>query len=186
MTIMNRFFRLCRADIHGVMDQIEDKELLLKQVMRDMESLIEQKKAGLKKQTLSREQACQTHEHYMVELNQMEEDVTAAISKEKEDIARMLIKKRKRIENHAKAIKRHLDVLNKDIAERRETLNEQQMEYDKLKLKTAGFYCDKPPHDSSMDLGRISGQTFEMEPTDEEIELELFRRKDALKGGDER
>ena len=31
MGIMTRIMRLCKADLHGVMDQLEDKELLLKQ-----------------------------------------------------------------------------------------------------------------------------------------------------------
>ena len=38
MGIMTRMLRLCKADVHGVMDQLEDKGLLLKQYLREMET----------------------------------------------------------------------------------------------------------------------------------------------------
>ena len=34
MGIMTRFMRLCKADMHGVIDRLEDKGLLLKQYLR--------------------------------------------------------------------------------------------------------------------------------------------------------
>ena len=57
MAIITRMIRLFKADIHGVMDQIEDQGLLLKQHLRDMEATLVQKEAGLKKMVLAKEQA---------------------------------------------------------------------------------------------------------------------------------
>jgi len=37
MAILTRIIQLFKADIHGVMDQLEDQGLLLKQHLRDME-----------------------------------------------------------------------------------------------------------------------------------------------------
>jgi phage shock protein A len=45
MAILTRIFRLFKADIHGIMDQIEDQGLLLKQHLRDMEESLVQKEA---------------------------------------------------------------------------------------------------------------------------------------------
>ena len=50
MGIMTRMLRLCKADVHGVMDQLEDKGLLLKQYLREMETSLghkEQQISGL-------------------------------------------------------------------------------------------------------------------------------------------
>ena len=45
MSILTRMIRLCKADIHGVMDEMENKELMLKQHLRDMEEALEAKKS---------------------------------------------------------------------------------------------------------------------------------------------
>ena len=47
MGILSRFFRICKSDIHGVMDLLEDRELLLKQHIRDMETALADDRAGL-------------------------------------------------------------------------------------------------------------------------------------------
>ena len=55
MGIMTRFTRLCKADLHGVLDQLEDKGLLLKQSLRDMESEIGRKETKLGQMTTERD-----------------------------------------------------------------------------------------------------------------------------------
>ena len=42
MGLFSRITRLCRSDLHGVMDQLEDKNLLLKQYLREMEEALEE------------------------------------------------------------------------------------------------------------------------------------------------
>ena len=37
MGLANRMYRIWKADIHGIMDQMEDKGLLLRQHLREME-----------------------------------------------------------------------------------------------------------------------------------------------------
>ena len=64
MGILTRVLRIFKADIHGVMDQLEDKGLLLKQYLRDMAEALEQKEAGLKKMNLSRSQAQRERDKY--------------------------------------------------------------------------------------------------------------------------
>ena len=57
MGIITRFIRVCKADIHGVMDQLEDKDLLLKQHLRDMEVELSRKEARIRRLVASRDQA---------------------------------------------------------------------------------------------------------------------------------
>ena len=49
MGIMTRVVKIFKADIHGVMDQLEDPSLLLKQHLRDMEEALNEKEVKLKK-----------------------------------------------------------------------------------------------------------------------------------------
>ena len=83
MSIMTRFMRLCKADMHGVMDHLEDKELLVNQLLRDMEEELNRKEGRLKKIMASREQVRKGYEKYCRECEKLDVDVTAAIEKEK-------------------------------------------------------------------------------------------------------
>ena len=59
MGIATRITKIFKADIHGVMDQIEDQGLMLKQHLRDMEEALIQKKAQLKQRCFAKDQARQ-------------------------------------------------------------------------------------------------------------------------------
>ena len=56
MGLFTRMVRLCKADMHGVMDQMEDRGLLLKQHLRDMETALHQKEIYLKQMTHTKKQ----------------------------------------------------------------------------------------------------------------------------------
>ena len=55
MGILSRVVRLCKADLHGVMDQMEDKELLLKQHLREMQAVMAGRQARLYQLEMRRE-----------------------------------------------------------------------------------------------------------------------------------
>jgi phage shock protein A len=95
MAILTRIFQLFKADIHGVMDQIEDQGLLLKQHLRDMQESLVQKETQLKKMGTARDQAQQEFQMGKKETDNLESDLEVAIKKDRDDIARMLIKKLK-------------------------------------------------------------------------------------------
>jgi phage shock protein A len=77
------------------MDQLEDRGLVLKQYLRDMEQDLDRKEATLKKIVASRDQAQREHERYTVESEKLEQDLSVAVEKDKDDIARVLIRKLK-------------------------------------------------------------------------------------------
>lgn len=45
MGVLSRVVRLCKADLHGVMDQMEDKDPLLRQHLREMEAAMADQQA---------------------------------------------------------------------------------------------------------------------------------------------
>jgi phage shock protein A len=153
MSIMTRFMRLCKADIHGVMDQLEDKGLLLKQYLRDMEEELGQKEARLRKLVVSRDKLQQDCDKYSGECEKLDQDIESALRKGKDDIARLLIKKLKPVSSEQLEL-RAKEYFHREERERWE--------------RTIASAIPSPP----------SG-----EPSDEEVELELLKRKEAAKGG---
>jgi phage shock protein A len=176
MGILTRIVRICKADIHGVMDHIEDQGLLLKQHLRDMEKALSEKEAGLKAQ--------QEYDKYTRESEKMEQDLTAAIEKERDDLARMLIRKLKPLAGHKDEISRHIQVLDQDIAHLKDFVEKQRLQYDQVQLQSKEFFHKTEQQTWDKNLSTIIPKNHSQDLSPEEVEIELLQRKEAIKGGE--
>ncbi len=184
MGIMTRFTRLCRADIHGVMDQLEDKGLMLKQCLREMETSLARKQAELYKVTALSDQNKHDREQFYREQEKREQDLNAAIEKEKDDIARLLIKKLKALEQHMDAIKQHDRALERQITSLNELIDTQKHQHAEIQLR-AETYFQKTKHQKwEQTVSKILPHNISTTLSAEEVELELIKRKEAIKGGE--
>ena len=183
MGLLSRFTRLCKADIHGVMDQLEDKQLVLRQCLREMEEVLERKRGRLDALKDSLERYHQEKTQLKSDREKIEEDLHAAIHNEKDDIARLVIKKLKILEGHIKAMELNAAAVEKEVTVLAQNIEIQKHQYSELKLRSKTYanqkmhaYVEKP----ASFLWPNSGWTTISE---EEIELELMRRKALMKGG---
>jgi phage shock protein A len=128
--------RLCKADIHGVMDQLEDKGLLLKQYMRDMEEELGRKEASLRQMVVSRDKAQQD--------------------------------------------------LGREIREFHEQVEEQRLQYEQLQLRAKEYSHQAEREQWEKAISTTVPAAASREPNEEEVELELLKRKEAAKGGAEK
>lgn len=186
MGIMTRFARLCKADIHGVMDQLEDKGLLLKQHLRDMQEELDRKEARLASVLASRNETELEREQRSREYQALEQDLTLAIAKEKDDIARTLIRKLKPLAHHRDELGRHVQALDRDIAQFRTVLDEQRLLHEQLRLKAAEHLRRTERQQWEETIAGTIPHGLCAEPAEAEVELELMRRKEAMKGGTEK
>lgn len=183
MAILSRMMRLFKADVHGVMDQLEDKGLLLKQYLREMEASLEDKEGRLNRI----EQAVRQTDSDLVqreeEVQKLENDLNLAVRKERDDIARMLIRKRRSLQGSCEQLKHQAEALIQEKNRLSETLARQRLQYDQLKVKVTAFRQQARP-EGFKDVTAAEGlsQTWRA-PTEEEIELELLQRKEALQEG---
>lgn len=183
MGILTRFMRLCRADIHGVMDQLEDKGLLLKQYLRDMEGELGKKEAKLRKMVASREQAQRDYERVARECEKLDHDIEAAIEKDKDEIARSLIKKFKPLAYHCDELRRHMEALTREISQSREGLEKQRLHYNQLQLRSEEYFNRLERDAWGKSISMMTPSVAAGEASEGEVELELLKRKEAAKGG---
>lgn len=180
MGIMTRVVKIFKADIHGVMDQLEDPSLLLKQHLRDMQEVLNDKEVKLNQLLTARDQAQQDHDRFKRQAEKLEQDLNVAIEKQKDDIARMLIKKMSPLHNLCDELIRHMDTLDQKIARFRKRLDEQHLLYEQLKHRSAAYFHREEMMQWGETLSNIIPDYFHVEMSEKEIELELLRRKDAL------
>lgn len=183
MGILSRMLRLCKADVHGVMDQLEDKGLLLKQALREMEASLKAKDGRLahisgRCRQIERELSVRREE-----IKKLDHDLDLAVSKEKDDIARMLIRKRRTLQSSCDQLTGQMVGLAEEQNALSETLGLQRMTYDQLKIKAAAFCQEAETKAFDESAGSIDPAHGWKAPTEEEIELELLQRKEALAQG---
>jgi phage shock protein A len=183
MGIMTRFMRLCKADIHGVMDQLEDKGLLLKQYLRDMQEELGQKEARVRKLVVSRDKLQQDCDKYSGECEKLDQDIESALRKGKDDIARQLIKKLKPVSSHRDELTRHVQNLTKEITEFHGLIEEQRLQYEQLELRAKEYFHREERARWERTIASAIPSPPSGEPSEEEIELELLKRKESAKGG---
>ena len=181
MGIMTRFVRIFKADIHGVMDQLEDKGLLLKQYLRDMEAALEQKKARLHKVNVSRSQALRERDRYHQGINKLEQNLEVALKRNKDNIARLLIKKIKPLARLLEDIEAHIATLDLEIAKFEECIDHQHIQYEQLKQQATAYFHQAEQKEWEKTFSDFPSGNITQELTEEEIELELIQRKETLK-----
>jgi len=183
MAILARLIKVFKADIHGVIDQLQDQGLLIKQHFRDMEESLCQKEARLKKMLFSRDLAEQDHEKSKKETENLEQDLETAIKKERDDIARMIIKKLKPLAEIQEERQHHIDILQQEITHFNHALEEQHLQYEQLKQKADAYFHRTEQNVFEQTFATVGSNRRWQELSEKEVELELLQRKEMLKGG---
>lgn len=183
MGILSRVVRLCKADLHGVMDQIEDQELLLKQHLREMQAVIAGRQTRIAQLEDIIGMAQRDLQRYRKQVQALEEDLDLAVVRDKEDIARMLIRKLHPMRQCVATMQTRINDHANELAEAQERLAAQTMTYDDLRHRVAAARERSRRADGSAEAMKIGGVLGSQEPSEEEIEWELFQRKEATGSG---
>ena len=180
MGIITRVVKIFKADIHGVMDQFEDQGLLLKQYLRDMEEALNQKEAKLARKIALRNQAQKEHDKYDQQYHTLDHDLTVAVQRGKDNIARMLIRKTKPLGSLCDELAGQVATLDEEISQFKEHLSEQRLQYEQLKIRSAEYFHRTEMQGQEKDMLNIIPNNLSGKLSEDEIELELLKRKEAL------
>ena len=180
MAIIARIVEIFKADIHGVMDQLEDPGLLLKQHLRDMAEALHRKKTELRKMKEAHNQGLKDLAAYKQQWEALDQDLTVAVRKNKDDIARTIIRKMKPLENLSDELARHLKSLDEELIQFNNYLQQQHLRYEQLKNRAAEYlHKTRLQRWEKEVIDPVSDNNYG-EPMEQEVELELLKRKDAL------
>jgi phage shock protein A len=183
MGILSRMFRLCKADVHGVMDQLEDRGLLLKQYLREMEASLKEKDERLVQIGRHLRQVQRDLNQRHEEVQKLEKDLDLAVLKDKDDIARMLIRKRRTLEDSCEQLTFQLEGLEEEKNSLSETIAHQRLQHEQLKIKAAAFCRQAERQEFAESVATANSASSWKASSDEEIELELLQRKEAMQKG---
>jgi phage shock protein A len=160
------------------MDQLEDKELLLKQYLREMETALQKKSERLQRMVDTCSIIKAGHAAAHREIEKLEKDLTLALRKENDDIAKLLIRKQRIQQKHCENQQQQLVTLEEEQKNLAHQIDEQRLKYETLMIKATTFCnrAERSNNNQSMDSSVTSPYTID----EDEIELELMKRKESL------
>lgn len=172
MTLIHRVSKLFTADLHAVLDRLEEPEALLKQAIRDMEEL-----------AAKTEQRVRLHEHEQAELGRrfdaiaqsaadVDGELDLCLAQGEDALARSLVRKKLEAERAMRAIASRRDDCARKLATERALLDEQRRELDSVRQKAELFVS--PARDATS-FGA------EQAVSNDEVEVALLRERERRK-----
>ncbi len=170
MGLLTRMTTLFKADAHGVVDSIEDRSLLLKQHLREAEAELARKRARHEALGAEEKESREASKHLAIEIKRLEEDVALALDGDKEELARFAVKKLLGLKRRAEQLDRRAKQLREEREELEKQIEKQDQELSELRVRVKSFLARARAGEEDIRF---------VEPVveDEEIEIELLRRR---------
>ncbi|MEE8523670.1 MAG: PspA/IM30 family protein [Thermoanaerobaculia bacterium] len=179
MSLMKRWTTLIRADAHGVVDALEDKALVLRQHLRDASAELDRKRCRITALAAEGQDLEKEADRSARRIEALDRDVAMALAEGQEDLARYAIKRLLPLRHGAEELERRRTAVKDELAELGERLAEQEAEYQLLESRVQG-------HLACLEREREGGcgtLARELVVTDEDVEIELLRRRQTAEGG---
>ena len=169
MALLNRFTRLLRADVHAVLDRLEEPATLLRQSLREMEEEVARGTAELQTALAQQTQMQARQREVAAFLARLGGELDLAFGAGSESLARGLLRRRLEHERLAQHLEQRLGAQAEGIARQRRVLDEQRDCLEGLRQKAALFDMDAAAPTSV-------GST-ESVVTDADVELAWLRER---------
>ncbi len=116
MALITRFTRLFTADLHAVLDRIEEPDTLLKQAVREMEDELARMQSQAKSLHGDIERLNMQENDAQKRLADIEEELDVCFESGEESLARSLVKRKIETARHGKAVAARRDATANSLA----------------------------------------------------------------------
>ena len=172
MALIRRVSRLLRADLHAVLDQLEEPEILLRQAIREMEEILAGDRQRIKLLLHEQEILEQREQEIRQSQSSGENELDLCFENGQELLARDLIKRRLEAESILKALAIRHARLVKRSSELKAAIEQNQERLESIRQKAELLAAENIPEPSD-DCWPV----VESRIRQQEVELELLREK---------
>ena len=124
MALVNRVTRLFRADLHAVLDRIEEPDVVLRQSVREMSEAISNDERSIKLIEQEQQQQLRHEEEINESLKRLNQQLDVCFAAEQEDLARGLIRRKLEAERLLSALNFKGETRNTRLVELQQGLQE--------------------------------------------------------------
>ncbi len=149
MALITRLTRLFRADLHAVLDRMEEPDLLLKQALREMEEALASDERRLRASTRERDQLLARTADLDRSLDSMAGELDLCFAAGKDDLARALVRRRLEAERLRALLQRKRQDLDAELAALQERVRENRVRLEAVRQKAELLAEEdaRPPHE---------------------------------------
>jgi phage shock protein A len=170
MPLINRLSRLFKADLHAVLDRIEEPEVLLRQAIREMEEELARERQRKKALNHDRGQLIARQAELDQTLGEVEEQLDVCIESERDDLARTLVRRKLEAQRSLKSLQSKRETLEETLAGLEGRLEQNSQRLSSLRQK-AELLAEEDVSDPS--VCRCS--TLDFSVRDDDLEVALLR-----------
>jgi len=135
MALITRLSRLFRADLHAVLDRIEEPDILLKQALREMVEALARDEQRTKLLTHELTQLSSRAQEVEQSLSDIEEELNVCFDSGKDELARALVRRKLEAQRFRKHLTRKQENLERTLADLNARLTEQRAQLDAMRQK---------------------------------------------------
>jgi phage shock protein A len=135
MALINRMSRLFTADVHAVLDRIEEPDVLLKHAVREMEEELARGEQRVRALAQEHEALGERQRKTAAMLAELGLQLDVCFDNGNEELARRIIKRRLETERLERHVVERRAALGKELAELRVTVEEQREQLDVMRQK---------------------------------------------------
>jgi phage shock protein A len=176
LKLSDRIGTLLKADAHGIVESLEERSLVLKQYLREAELEVNRKRARLEAVRDEEKRLGETVRRRQEEIRALDEDVALALGSGKDDLARFAIRRLLPRRAEVKALAARIAERVEEARVLAERVEAQQQQLDVLRTRVRAELARETP---AWDAPAWGG---EAAVADEEVELELMRRRSPAGG----
>ena len=168
MSLLQRLKNTLSADAHGLVDALEDPALLLQQHFRDAEAEVLRKRARSSELELESKRLATQRERASADEERAERDSALALQQNRDDLARYALKQVLTQRQLGERLRARLAQIADERQELSRALEAQQTALEELRTRIQAHLSARESGGLERDFKPVS---------DEQIELELLRRK---------
>jgi phage shock protein A len=177
MALITRFTRLFTADLHALLDRLEEPDVVLKQAIREMEEELAGREQRIRRLAVERDHLIRQLTDIDRSLSSIGEQLDVCFVSHEEQLARPLLRRRLELERLANRLTGRRDTNAREAAAERACRDDNQRELDTLRQHAELLLeaIAAAPHAH----GAIALET---PVTDEDVEVALLREKQRRSG----
>jgi phage shock protein A len=174
MALIDRLARLFQADLHAVLDRIEEPEVLLKQAIREMEDELAACERHIRCLQQEQQQLLQRQSDVEQSLLRLDEELEICFDSDNDNLARGLVKRKLEAQLFLRAIGRRREALDKDLRAQQARLQENRTQFESMRQK-AELLAVEPQAAKPDDPFVQSATEFAVHEAD--VEIAMLREK---------
>jgi phage shock protein A len=172
MRLFDRITTLIKADAHGVIESIEDRRLLAKQLLRDAKLALDSKRARIAQLQGEQQRLALETKRLAAVMARVDQDVALAMQSGDDELSRSAIRKLLPLREADRRLHARMVVLREEESRSAERLAVQERDFEILKARVHAELAipSSSAGDESCERPLI---------TEDDVELELLRRRQS-------